>query len=263
MSIDSRISDAPTTISAPLLDSSFLGEDLSPGQGIVGKTWSVAVTAARLASGVISSYSIEHPDTTDPNFLGLIDRVQHPGKKLTNIDLVLFFQGFNQSLKKLNLPEFSYFLGFVHGAISHWSLVDAKKELERFSRENLALTTLCIPFVIEGCGWFERRHITVMLIMDGMVSYYDSKGKSSALHLLSEGGTLRELIEFCRDHWASQTPIIENKDVVQYDINSCGVHVAHYVYTRIVEKRAFDAPISEQEVLDFRRKFIEIAFGNI
>lgn len=255
----SPILDGQLVLASPSLQSSSSSTTYFAEQGkgprMLGKIWSVAATAGNFARGLLRSNTVE-PLTVDNEAMlhEMAERLNNPGRMLNNIDITLFFQGLTNKLRDDPARQFAYALDFILSPLNNFSLDEAKQLMEKKE----VASTMVIPFILGGGGILDPNHITVMMIKDGVVGYYDSKGVTSENRLMA-GGTLRSLIEFCRDRWAPSAEIVENVETVQWDINSCGLHVAHYAYTRILDRCALSAPVSQEEVGQFRQTFLDTA----
>lgn len=258
-------------ISAPITDEGFHHIELteinqesfppsSPvvegrGPGMLGRVLSVAATAGSYVKELLLSSSVISPrDDLDPLFVGMLERLSNTGRMLNNIDLTLFFQGLNNKLKEESKTLFSYTLEFINSPITTRNLDEAKEAIERIN----PLSVIVIPFVLGGGSMLEINHITVLMIKDGVVAYYDSKGVISEYRPIKENN-LRAVVDFCRDRWAGGAEIKQNITTHQWDINTCGLRVAQFVYNRIDTGRALDDFSDEGNIGAFRQTFFNTA----
>jgi hypothetical protein len=225
------------------------------GPGMLGKMWSVAATASNYVKGLLVSNPVVAVEGgLDPSFIDMLERLNNRGRMLNNIDMTLFFQGLNNKLKKEGRLPFSYSLNFLNATISHTKLDEATVLIEKMNPQQ----TMVIPFVLSGDSRLEINHITVLMIKEGVVSYYDSKGVISDYRPIEED-TLRAVIDFCRDKWASQAEIKQNVTTHQWDINTCGLRVAQFIYNRVWNGRSLDDFSDEGDLDTFRQTFFDTA----
>lgn len=203
-----------------------------------------------LSTGIANIKDRISPLTTDK----ALQRVVSRGNMLADTDVSYFLQ----SLEDIDKFKFTRMIDFMHTPITSFSLSDAKAVLSNLKDPQ---EPIVIPIVIAKDELFGRNHITSIIIKDGTVRYFDSKGALSGnVALLPDvdgnKNTLRDFLEFLRDTYAPGGPIYENEVVLQFDAHNCGVFVCKDIYEQIIGNHPIDEfskkiP-TEKELVSFR-----------
>ncbi|CRX39417.1 hypothetical protein [Estrella lausannensis] len=233
------------------------------GQGptVLGKLASGFNTAKEIAVGTFSPYAYEA--SSDRVALGGQQRVANGGKQLGGSDVYHYIEGISKKTPVNAIHDFHLAGG---SAVNNKTVEQVKSiinsQSDYFTDPSLPVV---IPVVFTGEGVWERNHIAVILIKDNCVEYYDAKGIVSENKPLAKGsGTLRDVLEFCRDKFTKGGFIRENPYPHQYDAHNCGVFVCRHLHDRLIKNSAMgtmktEAP-SLSEVEDFRQEVIKTAY---
>lgn len=233
------------------------------GQGptMLGKLASGYNTAKEIAVGAISPYAYEA--SSDPVALGGQKRVANGGKQLGGGDVYNFIEGISKKTPVNAIHDFHLSGG---SAVNNKTVEQVKSIItSQAGYFNDPSLPVVIPVVFTGEGIWERNHIAVILIKDNCVEYYDAKGIVSENKPLAQGsGTLRDVLEFCRDKFTKGGAIMENPYPHQYDAHNCGVFVCRHLHDRLINNSSMGtmkttAP-SLSEVEDFRQEVIRTAY---
>ena len=209
----------------------------------------------------------EYEPSIDPQ-IKAVQALLAQRKLLTPTAINLFFQKSLEGKVKFNL-----FQEFYCRPMNHWTMneivqfINSKTEEKTFDRSQ----PICIPIVMEGSG---ISHITALLIKDGIVEYYDSKGQSideAKEYFLAKDSkdstqhSLADVLEFLAQFFEAKTLVL-NADKHQGDFHSCGVHVCRFFKLRLIDGiKILDAggkyhpipSLSKADLENFRKKMLE------
>lgn len=233
------------------------------GQGptMLGKLASGYNTAKELAIGAFSPYS--YTPSSNPVERGGQKRVANPGQQLGGGDIVHYIDGVGKTVPVNAIHDFHLIPG---SAVNTKTLNQIKETILAqsgyFSNPELPLI---IPVTFSGESVWERNHIAVILIKDNCVEYYDAKGIVSEHKPLAEGsGTLRDVLEFCKENFTKEGHIMENPYTHQFDAHNCGVFVCRHLHDRLITNTSMGTMSPEaptlSEVEDFRKEIIKTAY---
>lgn len=232
------------------------------GPTMLGKLASGWNTATEITKGAFAAYS--YTPSTDPVVLGAQKRVANGGRQLGGADVQSYIEGIRKDVPVNSIDNFYLMPG---NAINTKTLEQVKSAIlaqrDYFQNPDLPLV---IPVTFSGEGVWERNHIAVILIKDNCVEYYDGKGIVSANKELAKGsGSLRDVLEFCKEHFTKEGHIKENPYPHQYDAHNCGVFVCRHLHDRLINKTMMGTMQPKvptlSEVEDFRKEVIQRAYG--
>lgn len=222
------------------------------------ETFSAGIsTATEIIKGVFFSYAYE-PIADAPTLYGQ-KRVANPGRQLGGEDVLAFIR--NLSSKTTHETVHDFFLASNTGINVH-SLVEIKKILDR---KNFKIgSTIIIPINFVKEGRWERNHISLILIKDNIIEFYDPKGIYSQYRPLADGNTLSNVLDLCKTAWTTGGMILENPHRHQTDAHNCGVFVCRHLHRRFREESPMgvwpDQTPALSEIEDFRQTVLDIAY---
>lgn len=229
---------------------------MGTGPTIINKIYSVANTGIQCTVGTLYPYPYEK--SNDPIIRKMQARVANPGLQLGSNDIYQFITGI-EAENPLNHISFFYF----QSSILDFALDEIKENIDQFSKSFDLNLPIIIPINFNGYGLLERNHIASIIIKDGVVDYYDSKGILSENKILKCGKSLQDVLKYCVEKFNCKN-IAENPYIHQYDAHNCGVFVCYHIYSKIVENQLIgtvtvQAPTTS-EIQDFRETINKIAY---
>jgi hypothetical protein len=197
----------------------------------------------------------KHPDDVIQKSRELLST---PGTFL-NASIILGFLEGLQACRTFNKIDVFYTRN-----IEDYTKEDIKQAVEYAKKTFIPGQPVCIPIVFSyvRADLFTVGHIAVIIIENGILEYYDSKGTdftpNSQLQAL-----ITDFIDGCADELNASRKII-NYNKHQYDVHNCGVFVARHIYRRLINREPYnfeDNHVPTNAELDnFRLKICEVAF---
>jgi hypothetical protein len=238
-------------------DSEFVIPPLpqKPPSPPMGKAWAVYKTVKSFFKT-----SLEFTPDSDPVLAAGQARIATMGKQLASSDVINFVEKL-----QLDAELFSSFFAMKGFGVNLQTL-DSLKETLSFLPKTNPQKALILPVTFEGESLWETGHIALILIKEGNVEYYDSKGiLSKDRPLKDEGKTLHDFLIHCRDTYAPGGVIYENPYQNQVDAHNCGVFVCKQIYSRLVDNTPLGSfenrVIHPTEMGEFRKKMLALGYN--
>ncbi len=253
----SSIATSPSGSVLPLNEANWISQNNGTGSTLIGQALSLGTTATNLLWGTITN-------RLNPPSSAFEATLNNPGTQLDGYILQCYLKGLNEQNHNKAYVIHDFYISDSFGIASH-TLESLKKQLN-FHKQMLNFEqTIVIPLVIPGTSLVERNHIVAVLIEDGQLEYYDSKGVFSQNINLSNGLTLFQMLTvmqhvFCES--ANQSlKIRENGKTHQFDVNNCGAFVAKFIHDRIALKHSFQQICNGEvtDIITFRKGMLSLA----
>jgi|GEM_PF-3234498 len=236
------------------------------GPSFPGQAYSVANTLQKMVQDVMTFRSLSIlAGLKDDSIKNAVNILSSKGKQLNNVVFEIFFN----LLTKRN-PKIQVIRHFYQRSLEDFS----KEEILQILEDNKTRAfPICIPLTLGHHELFERKHMTVIIVTEEGIQFYDPKGVMSHHHVLKDNkgdsSLLREILLACEDIFLKkrgyQGGIKENKRIHQYDAHRCGLFVLFFVFSVLEENKTMDdfeeAMIFPSLLAEFREALI-IDFQN-
>lgn len=239
-----------------ILAPSYYAAHEGTGPTIVGKAYSVANTLMTMTKDYIYPPTADVSNVYDPGIRRMIQQLACEGSQLDSSILGTYLGIMKDQV------SFHPINTFMNSSMDRFNIGEIESILMSYKQSDKQ-KPVCIPVVFGNESVLERKHIAVILIKDGQIRYYDSKGVVSSERYLGDGTSFNRVLQACRTIFLEneKAPIIENKTVHQYDAHRCGVFVLFYLYQSLLRNKDafyFSNKIIPAKFLDeFRHALIE------
>ncbi len=230
------------------------------GPTVAGRVYSGAMTCKELALSFFYDYPAYNP-SEDPAIHKMQKRVLGRGVQLGSNDVYEFINEISRNNPVYHINEFYFQAGI---AVNYLTFDQIKETIDQEAKDFHLDIPICIPVNFGSQGLLERNHIAIILIKDGVVDYYDSKGIISSKRSLQSNHTLEDVLEYCLTKFTREGKIVENPYMHQYDSHSCAVFICNYLFLKIVSNQTMGELYLETlkpgEIQDFRNSINQIAY---
>lgn len=232
------------------------------GPNRLGSVVSFAVTIKQLGTSLFYTYQNVQSCIAETT---ASKRVAAPGYQISSTAVHKFLESVHSRCPIISVHNFYL---QKNGSMNKLTLNDIQVILDKVkidASEQLSQYPIVIPVVIAGINFWEANHITLILIKDNCVEYYDPKGVVGVNRMLADGiHSFFDVLEYCKQIFTDNGEIVENPHTHQFDFHSCGIFACRHLDNRLLKMQKMGefsclAP-SPNEIENYRRTILNLAF---